>query len=406
MDMPKLPQGAGKIIEKLEKNGFEAYIVGGCVRDFIMNISAHDWDITTSALPQEVKRLFSHTFDSGIKHGTITVLECGESYEVTTYRIDGKYADCRHPDEVTFTRDIHEDLLRRDFTMNAIAYSPRDGFVDIFGGIADIKNKTIKGAGDPDERFREDALRMLRAVRFSAQLGFDIEYETKKALEANVSLISKISSERIREELCKLLTSHYCEKIPLLWQSGLLYGFSPEIAKSISGHEAEIISAIKNSDKTVSIVFAVLVRFVPEKELKKVLAFFKFDNKTLDEITLICQNKNLFVRSDFVSVRKTCSRLGIDGASLLYRFLYACQNSEAKNALDTLEAIINQKQCVSIKELCINGKDLIAIGIPPGKKMGTVLEKLLNMVLENPALNSRETLLKTAETEKNTIPPL
>ena len=168
----EIDKGAEKILETLNGKGYEAYIVGGCVRDMIMGRKPGDWDITTSARPEETKKCFKRTFDTGIKHGTITVLLDGGSYEVTTYRIEGEYTDCRHPDEVVFTRDIHEDLLRRDFTMNAIAYHPREGFIDPFGGRDDIEKKTIRGVGFPDERFREDALRMLRAVRFAAQLGF------------------------------------------------------------------------------------------------------------------------------------------------------------------------------------------------------------------------------------------
>lgn len=187
----EIDKGAEKILETLNGKGYEAYIVGGCVRDMIMGRKPGDWDITTSARPEETKKCFKRTFDTGIKHGTITVLLEGGSYEVTTYRIEGEYTDCRHPDEVVFTRDIHEDLLRRDFTMNAIAYHPREGFIDPFGGRDDIEKKTIRGVGFPDERFREDALRMLRAVRFAAQLGFSVEEETWKALKNRAELIKK-----------------------------------------------------------------------------------------------------------------------------------------------------------------------------------------------------------------------
>ena len=181
MNFPNLPKDVKYILDTLHKNGYEGYIVGGCVRDAIMGIPPHDWDMTTSAKPEEVKKLFSHTFDTGIKHGTVTVVLNKENYEITTYRIEGGYDDCRHPNDVSFTTDLHEDLLRRDFTMNAIAYNEEEGYVDIFGGIGDIAKKTIKGVGEADERFKEDALRMLRAVRFSAQLGFDIEEKTEEA---------------------------------------------------------------------------------------------------------------------------------------------------------------------------------------------------------------------------------
>jgi tRNA nucleotidyltransferase (CCA-adding enzyme) len=362
-----------------------------------MGIQPHDWDITTSASPMEVKRIFPHTFDSGIKHGTVTVLIGNTNYEVTTYRVDGEYADCRHPVEVTFTRNLHEDLLRRDFTMNAIAYNMKDGYVDIFGGINDINNRLIKGVGEPSERFREDALRMLRAVRFSSQLGFNIEENTKKALMENVSLISKISSERIREELCKLLISPYTKNMRFLWETGLLENISPVLHKSIIGHEDEIIEQISCSDKIISLVFAALIQFVPENMLKSTLAFFKFDTKTLKEINLLYSNKNNDILSDEISVRKTASKLGAEGAELLYRFKAAQKNNEAVKALDTLKNILKKKQCLNIKGLCINGNDLKISGVVPGKEMGRILDYLLQIVLENPNLNNKNALLIAAE---------
>lgn len=207
-----IPQDAVWILNKLNEGGHEAYIVGGCVRDSILGRMPQDWDITTSALPEEIKTIFDHTFDTGIKHGTITVVLHHENYEVTTYRIDGEYADCRHPDEVSFTKKLNEDLLRRDFTMNAIAYHPKEGFRDPFHGQEDIAAGIIRGVGEPAKRFQEDALRMLRCVRFSAQLGFAIDPETWAALCANTALIQKISAERIREELQKLWACPLCEK--------------------------------------------------------------------------------------------------------------------------------------------------------------------------------------------------
>lgn len=392
-----MPPDAAFIIKNLEKHGYEGYIVGGCVRDCIMGIEPHDWDITTSASPMEVKSIFPHTFDSGIKHGTVTVLMGNTNYEVTTYRVDGKYADCRHPVEVKFTKNLHEDLLRRDFTMNAIAYNMKDGYVDIFGGIEDIKNKIIRGVGEPSERFREDALRMLRAIRFASQLGFDIEENTKKALEENVGLISKISSERIREEICKLLISPYTNNIHLLWDTGLLKNISISIHESITGHEDEIIKQISNSGKIISVLFAALIQFVPENRLKNTLALFKFDTKTLKEINLLYSNKNTDIFSDEISVRKTASKLGARGAELLYKFKAAQNNNEALKALNTLKIILEKKQCLDIKSLSINGSDLKTIGISPGKKMGEILNYLLQLVLENPSLNSRGALLNEAE---------
>ena len=217
MNRIDIPKDVMYILKSLNEKGYEAYIVGGCVRDAILNMVPKDWDITTSAKPEEVKKCFDKTFDTGIQHGTVTAVINKNNYEITTYRIEDQYDDCRHPNKVYFTDKLTDDLLRRDFTMNAIAYHPDEGFKDPFGGIDDIKIKTIRGVGNPSERFNEDALRMLRAVRFSAQLGFDIENETLEALKQNVSLIKKISVERIREEISKLIKSDFIEKIPLLF---------------------------------------------------------------------------------------------------------------------------------------------------------------------------------------------
>ena len=200
----QLPEDVKRIINTLKEAGFEAYAVGGCVRDCLLGKTPNDWDITTSALPTEVKGLFSHTFDTGIKHGTVTVLLHHVGYEVTTYRIDGEYEDGRHPKEVSFTRSLKEDLLRRDFTINAMAYNEEDGIQDLFGGQQDLADGIIRCVGKAEDRFGEDALRMLRAVRFSAQLGFEIESETLKAMKSLSANLKLVSAERIRVELVKL----------------------------------------------------------------------------------------------------------------------------------------------------------------------------------------------------------
>ena len=211
-----LPEDVNALLQTLNNGGYEAYIVGGCVRDSILGRIPQDWDITTSALPEQTKALFSHTFDTGIQHGTITVVLNKTNYEITTYRIDGDYADGRHPDQVSFTSNLEEDLLRRDFTMNAIAYHPAEGFRDPFGGQEDISRSLIRGVGEPAKRFQEDALRMLRCVRFAAQLGFQVDDATYTALQENAALIEKISVERIHEELDKLWKSPFPEKLSLL----------------------------------------------------------------------------------------------------------------------------------------------------------------------------------------------
>lgn len=223
-----IPEKAAEIIRVLMNHGFEAYAVGGCVRDSILGRKPEDWDITTSARPEEVKRIFPRTVDTGIEHGTVTVLMDREQFEVTTYRVDGEYTDHRHPKEVTFTASLEEDLKRRDFTINAMAYNPETGLVDIFQGIEDLERKIIRCVGDPGERFDEDALRILRAIRFSAQLGFVIDDATKQAMSERAETLKDVSAERIRVELVKLLVSAYPEKIREACRLGITRVVLPE----------------------------------------------------------------------------------------------------------------------------------------------------------------------------------
>ena len=397
MDKIIIAPDAAFIIEELRKNGFEGHIVGGCVRDALMGTAPHDYDITTSAKPEEVKKIFDHTFDTGIEHGTVTVVLNKANYEVTTFRVDGSYEDCRHPKEVSFTRDLHEDLLRRDFTMNAIAYNPYDGFTDIFGGMEDIKNKIIRGVGEPAERFREDALRMLRAVRFSAQLGFDIEPETRTALMENAGLIKNISSERIREELTKLLLSEYTEKISLLWETGLLGYISKRLSKSLQGHEQEILGQFSRCKKIPAVLFAVLTQFVSQSEIKAELSLYKFDNKTLGHILVLNSLAKSEVLSDSLSVRVTAAKYGIENTRLFYFMKQAMGVSDAFCAESTLESEIKAGHCLAVKDMKISGRDLIALGFEPGKRMGEVINAVFGEVLKNPQLNTYENLEKLAK---------
>lgn len=389
-----LPADAAFIIDSLRKNGFEGHIVGGCVRDAIMGIIPHDYDITTSAMPEDVKKIFPHTFDTGIKHGTVTVVLNKTNYEVTTFRVDGAYEDCRHPKDVSFTKDIHEDLLRRDFTMNAIAYNPYDGYTDIFGGADDIKNKIIRGVGEPEERFREDALRMLRAVRFSAQLGFDIEEKTYKALVENASLIKNISPERIREELTKLLLSKYVERLPILWQSGLLKYISCDLYESVLKNEETVVKDIKNCVKNVPALFSLLTRFVPD--IKKELSKYRFDNKTLKEILALNEAMNREALNNEYDVRVMCCKMGPETARLFYKIKQAMGQNEAFDAEETFDKVMDRGDCVSLKNLAISGKDLAGIGFKQGKEMGETLNYLLHEVLKTPSLNKREILIDMA----------
>ena len=223
-----IPSNAEKILHILEENGYEAYVVGGCVRDSILGRNPNDWDITTSASPQQVKELFQRTVDTGLQHGTVTVLMDKEGYEVTTYRVDGDYEDGRHPKQVMFTSSLEEDLKRRDFTINAMAYHPERGLVDLFHGMEDMEHKIVRCVGDPMERFHEDALRILRAVRFSAQLGFTIEEKTKAGIQALAPNLKCVSAERIQTELVKLLVSPHPDYLRVAYETGITREFLPE----------------------------------------------------------------------------------------------------------------------------------------------------------------------------------
>ncbi len=392
MNAPIMPESVRFILKKLKENGHESYIVGGCVRDSIMGIMPHDWDITTSATPFEVKDIFPHTFDTGIKHGTVTVVIERENYEITTYRVEGEYEDFRHPSNVSFTRDLHEDLLRRDFTMNAIAYCEEEGYVDIFGGICDIKNKLIRGVGCAEQRFKEDALRMLRAVRFSVQLDFEIERKTLLALKKNYGLIKNISSERIREELTKTLLGEFSHRINMLWESKLLMVISKGVWESCVENEEKLIKTIKMLPKEAALRYA---GFLMESQREHRLLFInslKFDNKTKKLIEKILENINVQINSNIVCVRKFASKEGVEAARGVYEIKIAQGDKESEKALNNLKTIIEENQCISVKQLAITGSDIIKIGFKKGEIIGEILEELLEKVIENPKLNTIESL--------------
>lgn len=395
---PKLPEDVTKILDTINKSGQEAYIVGGCVRDCLMGISPHDWDITTSATPEEVKALFGHTVDTGLAHGTVTVVLHQTNYEITTYRVEGDYTDCRHPSSVSFTRDLHEDLLRRDFTMNAIAYHPSEGFVDLFGGQEDIAAKTIRGVGEANERFQEDALRMLRAVRFATQLDFSIEADTFLALQKNAPLIEKISGERIREELGKTLKNPYHHRLNLLWQSGLLPHLLGKDAPLVLEKETSIIQSLSCLAPHTACAFALFLWPLPFASAKKVLAKWKFDNKTLRTMQTILQEKELPLENNVVFVRRLASRLGVDHCRALLLAKEALGEANAKEDLALLDAIEQNGDCLTVGQLALSGNDLMEMGFAQGKPLGDALRALLEEVLLCPAHNSREWLLSFAKT--------
>ncbi|GFI61952.1 CCA-adding enzyme [Clostridiales bacterium] len=376
----------------MNENGYEAYVVGGCVRDMILGRIPSDWDITTSARPEEVKACFGHTYDSGIKHGTVTVLMGNDSYEVTTYRVEGSYSDCRHPDNVSFTRNLHEDLLRRDFTMNAIAYHPREGFIDPFNGLEDIKKGMIRGVGCPEERFQEDALRMLRAVRFAAQLNFCIEDATWRALKENAPLIKKISAERIREELQKLIMSKCPEKINFLSKSGLMEIICSQLDDILKSEGNGIAEGLSTAVENPSVRWAIFLAGLGQKQAESYMKELKFDTKTLRAVTAVIgedKNKPLF---DRYMAKKAAERLGDEVYTLLLKYNAAKNRENSEEAIELYNDIKANNECIFMKDLRINGSELKKIGITDGRKIGEALKTALDEVHRDNKNNNQEYL--------------
>ena len=437
----QLPEKVKFIIDTIMEAGYEAYAVGGCIRDSILLREPSDWDITTSASPYQVKELFRRTLDTGIKHGTVTVMLDKEGFEVTTYRIDGEYEDGRHPKEVTFTRNLTEDLKRRDFTINAMAYNEKDGLVDIFGGLEDIRRRTVRCVGNPLERFSEDALRMMRAVRFSAQLGYRIEEETSNAIRVLASDLKKISAERIQTELVKLLTSPHPDYLRMAYETGITKVVLPEFdlcmiteqknphhCYTVGEHTLVAMQAVR-ADKVLRLAMLFhdmgkplcvttdeegIDHFhghpsVSEEIAGNVLHRLKFDNDTIYMVKKLVKYHDQYIEPQPKNVRCAIRKMGEDVFPLLLEvkeadvqaqsdFLREKKEKNLKDVRDVYRRILEEKQCVSLKTLAINGKDLIdQTGMKPGKELGEVLNELLDLVTEDPARNTREYLLKAAK---------
>lgn len=432
-----LPEKVNKIIRILQQKGFEAYAVGGCVRDSILGRVPEDWDITTSALPEEIKNIFHRTIDTGIEHGTVTVRMDGESFEVTTYRIDGEYEDSRHPREVTFTRSLEEDLLRRDFTINAMAYNQKDGLVDVFGGLSDLEKKLIRCVGNAEERFSEDALRILRGVRFAAQLNFVIDKETKEGMRALAPTLRNISAERIQTELVKMLVSDRPEFLREAYELGITAQFLPEfdclmVTEQETPHHMynvgdHTLHAMKNirPDKVLRLTMllhdmgkpalktidetgrAHFKKHAEESEVMahRILKRLKFDNDTLHKVCRLIRFHDYRMEATEYPVRQAINLIGEDlfpsymevrRADVLAQSMY--KREEKLRNLDEIERlyrkIVKEGQCVSLRTLAISGKDLLEAGMEPGRQIGEKLEELLKIVLKDPNLNTKEELLK------------
>jgi len=392
----KLPEKVKYIISRLEKNGYEAYAVGGCVRDSILDRVPEDWDITTSAKPEKVKKLFQATIDTGLQHGTVTVVIEKEGYEVTTFRLDGDYSDGRHPDRVAFTSSLTEDLKRRDFTINAMAYSENTGLIDRFDGEKDLEYGVIRAVGDAEERFSEDALRMLRAIRFAGQLNFDIAEKTFDAIKKLSPDISKVSVERIAKELEKLLLSGNPEYIILVYEAGIFEVIAPEIAALFkTGEIYNSIEAVRRASYPekkglYQIRTALFLERLGADSAAKLLKRFKLDNDTINTVKKLIGLLQREVEASALEMRRTVKEAGHKIIPILLEARRAkglCNNSEL------YRKIIERGECTSVSELKVNGRDLIEAGVPKGVMIGETLERLLESVIEHPELNTRESLL-------------
>lgn len=437
-----VPEKGQYIIKTLEQAGFGAYAVGGCVRDSILGRKPQDWDITTSARPEQVKALFPKTIDTGLAHGTVTVMVQGEGFEVTTYRIDGTYEDSRHPSEVTFTADLREDLRRRDLTINAMAYNDATGLVDLFGGMEDLRSGVVRCVGNPRERFREDALRILRAIRFSAQLGYAIEEGTAAAIAELAPSLSRISAERIQAELTKLMVSPHPDYLRTAYDMGVTKVFFPEFDRacetpqnhphhcySVGEHILHSLGGVE-ADKTLRLAMLLhdigkpAVMTVDEKGqnhfhghaaagaemAQKILRRLKFDNDTIRMVCRLVQFHDYGNGADIDIrlARRAICRIGeeafpalfaVKRADIMAQSGYLRQEKLAmlEKWQGLYEKILEEKQCVSLKTLAVTGSDLIAAGRRPGKELGEILKHLLELVLEDPARNTKEWLLAAAE---------
>ena len=380
-----MPPQVERILEKLNEKGFEAYAVGGCVRDSLLGRQPKDWDITTSARPEQVKSLFRRTIDTGILHGTVTVMLDGAGYEVTTYRVDGEYADGRHPKQVVFTPDLLEDLKRRDFTINAMAYSHKTGIVDAFGGTKDLDGRLIRCVGNPVERFEEDALRILRAIRFSAQLDFSIEKETCSAVMRIAPNLSKVSKERIQAELTSLLQSGHPEKIKKVYEMGISQYISPAFSQ-VPWQSFQVPDSL-SSEKYVR--WGAFLRMAGPDMAVQVLKELKMDLDTISRVRVLAAWADREVKAEAEEVRRAMSRMLPEVWDVLAEL-----NGYGERVRCLTEEIRDRGDCLDLKHLAVNGQDLIAVGIRPGKEIGRSLEELLDRVLENPERNQKEVLLE------------
>jgi len=372
-----IPEYVKKVVDTLNKNGFEAFVVGGAVRDAMLGQNPDDWDVTTNAMAEQTKQCFDRHFDTGIKHGTITVLTDKKPVEVTTYRIDGEYKDNRRPETVAFTADIKEDLKRRDFTINAMAYNEQAGLLDLYGGAEDLKNKIIRCVGDADTRFGEDALRIMRAIRFAARFGFDIEEKTFESIKKNRYLLKNISVERIQVELVKMLETS--DDLHLLFKSGVAEVILPEV----SFDDIRLNVPCEKELKLAALLCNV-------DDSRDIFNRLKFDNNTKHNVLKIIECSREKMGSTGYEIKKMLNTYGEDIFEKTL-VLMECYGKDVVCQKEIFDRV--RTEAYSLKHLAVTGNDIMALGIN-GREIGKVMNELLDKVMQNPEINSKEKLLQ------------
>lgn len=444
--MWKLPAGAEFVLRRLHDAGYQAYVVGGCVRDTLLGKTPKDWDVCTNALPQEMQRVFAdcHVIETGLQHGTLTVMYHHEPFEVTTFRVDGEYTDHRHPDEVIFVADVRDDLSRRDFTVNAMAWSPETGVMDAFGGQEDLERKLIRCVGDPEKRFGEDALRIMRALRFASVYGFAIDPETDAAIHALKHTLKDVAAERIRVELVKLLCGDGAGVILRAYRD-VIFTLFPQLApmdgfdQRTPYHAFDVwehtVRAVEMVPAVETLRLAMLLHdcgkiaafsvddqgeghaYGHEEQsvriAEKVLADLRMDNATRDRVLLLIVSHGWPVTPERRLLKRRLNQLGEEALRQLIEVKRAdalatgtkdpaAVESHRAETLSALDALLAEKPCVTLREMAVNGRDMMALGAK-GRTVGEALQWLLEQVLDDALPNERDALLAAAQAHLNDL---
>ncbi len=386
-DTYTMPAAPATLIRRLNAAGFEAYAVGGCVRDTLLGLIPDDWDITTSALPQETAHVFAdcHVIETGLQHGTITVRFEGKNYEITTFRVDGDYTDNRHPDRVTFTPNAEEDVKRRDFTINAMLWHPDSGIHDFVGGMADLQNNVLRCVGEPKRRFSEDALRILRALRFAAVYGFAVQPETRCAAVQLADTLCAVSAERIRVELFKLLCGAHAAGILDVF-ANVIREVLPEVTLT-----AQMLQTLDRAPRDLVCRLAVLLQ---KTDAAAVLRRLKTDNATIAQVDFVLQTVRLSPTTDPIALKKLLRLYSPKTLQRSINFHIALGKDIPawKATASALEALLSTNPCYSLEKLQISGKDILSFGLK-GKEIGMMLDCVLTAVIEETCENERDALL-------------